>query len=135
MPMSMWRHPDARMGSVITLVFFAWYEFSGLLSQPRLITNAQVGFQYDGILCHTLVRTFLLVAADCGVHSGTIQLPTSEPSRCIRNIPSFYPHGSGRFLRRCVCRICDGTHTWSDVDFTRTQWNRGMCQYWILACV
>jgi hypothetical protein len=84
MPMSMWRYPGARMGSVITLVFFAWYEFFGLLSQPHLITNVQVGFQYDGILRHALVGAFLLDTADCGVHNvRTIQLPTSEPSWCI----------------------------------------------------
>ena len=62
MPMSMWRYPGARMGSVIALVFFAWYEFSNPLSQPYLITNAQVGFQYDGILRHTIVRIFSQMA-------------------------------------------------------------------------
>jgi len=69
MPMSMWRYPGARMGSVITLVFFAWYAFFGLLSQPHLITNVQVGFQYDGILRHALVRASLLVVADYSIHS------------------------------------------------------------------
>ena len=63
MPMSMWRYPGARMGSVIALVFFAWYEFPSPLSQPHLITNAQMGFQYDDIPRYTLVRAILQIAA------------------------------------------------------------------------
>jgi hypothetical protein len=43
-PMSMWRYPGARMGSIITLVFFAWYEFPGPESNYSYLSMHRWGF-------------------------------------------------------------------------------------------
>ena len=44
-PMSMWRYPGARMGSVIALVFFVWYE--ARVSQSHLIINELIRWAFN----------------------------------------------------------------------------------------